>query len=75
LAHTKDATKTAFEMGNSVDVVLRYYYNWKSLGKAAAEYWALTPEALMADTTIKIPERFVGYPIEFRHRKQRNAVK
>jgi hypothetical protein len=48
MAETKNAETTAFEMGNSVATVLQYYYNWKSHGKEASEYWALTPAAVLA---------------------------
>jgi hypothetical protein len=47
LAETKSATITAMEMGNSPDVVLQYYYDYKSLGKVAAEFWSLTPTEVM----------------------------
>lgn len=47
LAETKSATITAMEMGNSPDVVLQYYYDYKSLGKVAAEFWSLTPIEVM----------------------------
>ena len=47
LADTKSATETAMEMGNSPDVVLQYYYDYKSLGKIATEFWSLTPSEVM----------------------------
>lgn len=47
LAETKNATETAIEMGNSPDILLQYYYDYKSLGKVAVEFWALTPSEVM----------------------------
>ena len=50
LAHTGDAVKTSFQMGNAPDVVHRFYKGLVSNGDVA-RYWNLRPEA---DETGKI---------------------
>ena len=55
LAETKSATETAIEMGNSPDIVLQYYYDYKSLGKIATEFWSLTPDQVMKPLELKKP--------------------
>ena len=50
MATIKDAQQVSLEMGNSPAVVLRHYWNWKTLGRQAEEFWALTPEVVMQKT-------------------------
>jgi|GEM_PF-2056622 len=57
VADTKSATDTAFEMGNSPDVVLQYYYDYKSLGKIAKEFWSLTPDEILAPSIVPLNKR------------------
>lgn len=47
LALVKNAGEVAKEMGNSPTILLRHYWNWKTLGPKALEFWALTPEVVM----------------------------
>jgi hypothetical protein len=46
-ADTKSLEITANEMGNSPDVVSQYYYDYRSHGKIATEFWTLTPAVVM----------------------------
>ena len=48
LAKTKNAEKVSQEMGNSPEIVLRYYWNWKTHAAQAREFWALTPTVVLA---------------------------
>ena len=47
LAKIKDPKKVVLEMGNSVPVLYRHYWNWETLERQAEVFWALTPEVVM----------------------------
>jgi len=47
MAQIKDSEQVAMEMGNSPAVVLKHYWNWKTLGRVAEIYWSLTPDVVM----------------------------
>lgn len=46
LAKGRNAGDTALNMGNSPDVVLRYYWNWETLGGDADKFFSLTPQEI-----------------------------
>ena len=54
LAKSKDASSVAMAMGNSPEVVLDHYWNWKTLSTDAKEFFALTPELILVSEKIKI---------------------
>lgn len=47
MARIKDSDQVAMEMGNSPAVLLKHYWNWKTLARVAEIYWALTPDVVM----------------------------
>lgn len=47
MAVVKNAGQVSMEMGNSPQVVLDYYWNWKTRGPVAEIFWSLTPETVM----------------------------
>lgn len=51
MAVVKNAGQVAMEMGNSVQVVLDHYWNWQTKARDADEFWALTPESVVAMTS------------------------
>ncbi len=57
LAKIKDPEKVSLEMGNSPAVLLRHYWNWKTLEPQALKFWALTPEVVMPKELKAAPKK------------------
>jgi integrase len=57
MAQIKDAERVSHEMGNSPDVVLRHYWNWRTKEADALEFWALTPEVVMSKGLKAAPKK------------------
>lgn len=57
MAVVKNAGEVSKEMGNSPAILLRHYWNWKTLAPQALEFWALTPEVVMSKGRKATPKK------------------
>jgi hypothetical protein len=54
LASTQNADETCLKMGNSRQILLAHYWDWKTLGSDSNQYFALTPKSILKNTNKKL---------------------